>query len=194
MKAIYYEKYGNISVLKQGEIDDPKKVLDKEVLIKVNFFSLNPLDYKLRNGMLKLMTFRTFPRTTGSDFSGEIVAKGESVNNFEIGEKVFGFLSQLNEGTSSQFIKVNQSILSKAPSNIDIGKAAAVPLAALTSYQALVQLAKIKKGNKVLINGASGGTGIFAIQIAKIFGAKVTSITSHRNINWMLDTFLILAN
>ena len=65
MKAIYYEKYGNISVLKQGEIDDPKKVLDKEVLIKVNFFSLNPLDYKLRNGMLKLMTFRTFPRTIG---------------------------------------------------------------------------------------------------------------------------------
>ena len=63
-------------------------------------------------------------------------------------------------------------------------------MAALTSYQALVQLAKIKKGNKVLINGASGGTGIFAIQIAKIFGAKVTSITSHRNINWMLDTFL----
>ena len=191
MKAIYYEEYGNISVLKQGEIDDPKKVLDKEVLIKVNFFSLNPLDYKLRNGMLKLMTFRTFPRTTGSDFSGEIIAKGDSVNNFELGEKVFGFLSQLNEGTSSQFIKVNESILSKAPSNIDIGTAAAVPLAALTSYQALVQLAKIKKGNKVLINGASGGTGIFAIQIAKIFGAKVTSITSHRNINWMLDTFLV---
>ena len=119
------------------------------------------------------MTFRTFPRTTGSDFSGEVVSKRRVViKNFEIGEKVFGFLSQLNEvELRQQFIKVNQSILSKAPSNIDITeKQQQFHLAALTSYQALVQLAKITKGSKVLINGASGGTGIFAIQIAKIFG------------------------
>ena len=191
MKAVYYEKYGSLSVLKHGEINNPKEVLDNEVLIKVNSFSLNPLDYKLRNGMLKLITFRTFPRTTGSDFSGEVITIGGSIKNFKIGDKVFGFLSQLTSGTSSEFIKVNQSILSKIPSNIDISESASVPLAALTSYQALAQLAKITKGSKVLINGASGGTGIFAIQISKIFDADVTSITSHRNIEWMRNTFLV---
>jgi len=145
LKAVYYEKYGSLSVLKHGEVNDPKEVLDNEVLIKVNSFSLNPLDYKLRNGMLKLITFRTFPRTTGSDFSGEVITIGGSIKNFKIGDKVFGFLSQLTSGTSSEFIKVNQSILSKIPSNIDISESASVPLAALTSYQALVQLAKITK-------------------------------------------------
>jgi NADPH:quinone reductase-like Zn-dependent oxidoreductase len=191
LKAFFYNEYGDVSVLQHGEINNPKDVLGGEVLVKVNFFSLNPLDYKLRNGMLKLMTFRTFPRTTGSDFSGEVIAIGKSVNNFKVGDKVFGFLSQLSEGTSSQFIKVKESILAKIPSNLPISDAAAVPLAALTSYQALAILAKAKKGNKILINGASGGTGIFAIQIAKILGADVTSITSHRNTQWMRDEFSV---
>jgi NADPH:quinone reductase-like Zn-dependent oxidoreductase len=191
LKALYYEKYGDISVLKQGELDDPKVVPDEEVLIKVKYFGLNPLDYKLRSGMLKLMTFPTFPRTTGSDFSGEIIALGKNVKNFKVGDNVFGFLSQLNKGVSSQLLTANESILSLIPSNTDLPEASAVPLAALTSYQALVQLAKVRKGNKVLINGASGGTGIFAVQIAKMLGSSVTSITSDRNIRWMRDTFLV---
>ena len=147
--------------------------------------ALNPLDYRLRKGELRMLTGLRFPRLIGSDFSGTIEAVGRDVSEYDVGDTVYGMLRQIFDGVSADLIAVDASQIASAPRSLDLTTAAAVPLAALTAYQALTNLVRVQQGTRVLVNGASGGVGTFATQIAADLGAHVTAVTSFRNTDWM---------
>ena len=186
MKAIVYEKYGPPEVLKSIETQKPIPK-SNELLIKVKAIALNPLDYRIRRGWIRPLTDFNFPRLIGSDFSGEVVEIGEKVRSFQKGDRVYGMSFQILSGTSADYIKIKASALSIIPDTLSFEQAAAVPLAAQTSLQALRDLGHLGKSGRVLVNGASGGVGVFAIGIAKIMGAHITAVTSFRNTDFVKD-------
>ena len=187
MKAIVYTQYGSPDVLHLEEVEklSPK---DHEVLIKVQAASVNPADWhtmratpflaRLVNGFFKPKN----PRL-GADVAGRVEAVGSSVTQFQVGDEVFGCMS-LNEMSSfAEYICAHEdAALALKPANLTFEQAAAVPLAAFTALQGLRDKRQIQSGQTVLINGASGGVGTFAMQIAKSFGAEVTGVCSTRNL------------
>lgn len=180
MKAIIHRKYGLPEVLEFVELDKPIPQ-DDEVLIKVRASSINAAEWY---GMIGLPIGRlggglTKPKDPrlGVDYSGIVEAVGEARSDFKVGDEVFGARS----GAYAEYVAVKKIIIPK-PKNISFEEAASVPIAALTALQGLRDFGKIQAGQKVLINGASGGVGHFAVQIAKAFGAEVTAVCSSRNI------------
>lgn len=186
MKAYVYRKYGPPEEIKsiERDIPSPKK---NELLIRVKAIGLNPLDYRIRRGSLKPFTNFNFPRQTASDFSGEVVEVGGENSSFKIGDLVYGMLFQLKSGASAEYIVSKEDNLFHAPEPLNLEEAASVPLAAQTSLQALRDIGHLKKGMRVLINGASGGVGTFAIGLSKIFEAHVTAVTSFRNASFVKE-------
>ena len=184
MHAIAYRKHGAIDQLE--ELERPKPVPQAgEALIEVKAIGLNPLDYRLRRGEIGPLTVLNGPRLTGSDFAGLIVETGGDLDGFEIGDRVMGMVNQMFTGVSADLITVHQKHLCPCPDNVDDLTAATIPLAAYTAYQALHEQGELSTGMRVLINGASGGVGTYAVQLARISGAEVTAVTSHRNSDWM---------
>ncbi|MEM6347824.1 MAG: NAD(P)-dependent alcohol dehydrogenase [Bacteroidota bacterium] len=181
MNAIFYQQYGDTSVLAYGEQPIPNPG-PKEVLIKVHASALNPIDCEVRKGSFKVVTGKRFPRIPGCDFAGEIIAKGAKVKPFQVGDLVYGMSKTYRGGAHAEYITMNPNEIGLKPPALSMVEAAALPLAALTSLQALRDLAQIQAGQKVLLNGASGGVGVFAIQLAKAMGANVHATCSHRNI------------
>ncbi len=187
MKAIIYTAYGSPDVLQFVDIEKPAPK-DNEVLVKVHAASANAADWhlmraepflaRLANGLLK-------PKITklGTDFAGRIEAVGRNVTQFQIGDDVFGGMSLNEMGSFAEYVCANEDALALKPSNMTFEQAAAVPLAAFTALQGLRDKGQIQQGQKVLINGASGGVGTFAVQIAKSFGTEVTGICSTRNLD-----------
>ena len=164
---------------------DPE-ISSHSVLIKVVAGSVNPKDILLRKGKFS----RTFareplPRVSGLDVAGEIIAVGSDVSSFSIGDSVFGMTNIFAGGVHSEIAKLYQSEIAHSPSNISILEASSAPLAALTALQALRDCCKIEKGQKILVNGASGGVGHFAVQIAKILGAEVHAVCGPRNVQFV---------
>ncbi len=184
MRSIIINKYGSKDVLKLKNIDKPE-VGEDEVLIKIAYAGVNPIDWKVRNGEVKLFFRIKFPYTPGSDIAGEVVKVGNNVENFKIGDQVFTMIPIVEGGGYQEYVSVAKNLVVKKPSNISDKEAAAVPMTALTALQSLRDKGKIKKGDNVLINGASGGVGIMAVQIAKSFGAKVTAVCGSDNIEMM---------
>ena len=184
MRAIVYKKHGGIDRLEEMELREPK-VGKNRVLVEVHSIGLNPLDYRLRRGEMGPLVNFSKPRLIASDFSGHVLDVGPGVTDLTPGDRVCGMVNQVFTGTSAERLSVSRNNLSKSPSNVDDNAAAGIPLAALTAYQALYGLGDISTGQRVLINGASGGVGTFATQIAKQAGAHVTAVTSHRNAAWM---------
>ena len=180
MKAIVIHKHGSASVLKYEDVPLPS-IKPDSLLVKVRASSVNPIDWKLRNGLLKLLTSFRLPMILGSDFSGDIVSVGDKVTGLLPGESVYGFLG-LNSGAYAEYVVVPAQFVASKPRNLSYEEAAAVPLAACTALQAWRDRGNLHSGQKVLINGASGGVGTFAIQIAKALGAHVTSVCSTKNI------------
>lgn len=183
MKAIVCEKYGPPEVLQLREVEKPT-VKDNEVLVRVHAASANPADWHLMRGapiLARLAVGLLKPKDTkvGADVAGEVEAVGGSVTEFQPGAEVFGF----SNGSFAEYAIAREDRLAPKPSNLSFEAAAAVPLAALTALQALRDKGQIQPGKKVLINGASGGVGTFAVQIAKSFGAKVTGVCSTRNLD-----------
>ena len=183
MKAIVYRCYGSPDVLEYVDIEKPMPK-DDEVLVKIQAASVNPLDWHYMRGSPYLMRLGTglgAPDDTrmGVDFAGTVEAVGKDVTRFSPGDDVFGGRT----GAFSEYITVREqrSVVSK-PANITFEQAASVPIAGITALQALRDHGKVKPGQKVLINGASGGVGTFAVQIAKSFGAQVTGVCSTRNV------------
>jgi NADPH:quinone reductase-like Zn-dependent oxidoreductase len=184
MKAIIYETYGSADVLQLKDVEKPAPQ-PNEVLVKVHASSANPLDWRmmratpflarLENGLFK-------PKETrlGADLAGRVEAVGSSVTQFRPGDEVFGDNFGNGLGAFAEYVCVSEERLALKPSRVSFEDAAAVPLAAMTALQGL-QLGKIQPGQKVLINGASGGVGTFAVQIAKALGAEVTGVCSTRN-------------
>ena len=182
MKAIVYRCYGSPDVLNFEDIAKPTPA-DDEVLVKVVAASVNPLDWHYMRGSPYLMRLGSGlgapdDSSMGVDFAGTVEAVGRNVKRFNPGDEVFGGRG----GAFAEYVTVPEDrALVRKPANITFAQAASVPIAAITALQALRDKGKLKPGHKVLINGASGGVGTFAVQIAKSFGAEVTGVCSTRN-------------
>lgn len=179
MKAIVYRKNGPPDVLTCEEIEKPVPA-DREVLIKVCAAAVNPLDCHLLKGgpaLLRLLLGSRGLKHLGADAAGVVEAVGTGVTQFKAGDPVFGTC----RGAFAEYAVARESSLAAKPESVPFEVAAASPIAALTALQGLRNHGKIQPGQRVLVNGASGGVGIFAIQFAKIFGAYVTAICSARN-------------
>lgn len=180
MKAVVIHQHGSADVLQYEDIPPPS-IKPRCLLVKVRASSVNPIDWKIRNGLLKLLTRFRLPLVLGCDFSGDIVSIGDNVDGFAPGESVYGFLG-LSSGAYAEYLLVPAQFAAPKPKNLSYDEAAAVPLAACTALQALRDKGQLHSGQKVLINGASGGVGSFAIQIAKVLEAHVTTVCSGKNI------------
>jgi NADPH:quinone reductase-like Zn-dependent oxidoreductase len=187
MKAIVYHEYGSPDVLELKDIDKPQ-VKDNGVLVRVHAASVNRLDGHLMRGSpyisrLQAGLRRPKDRVLGADVAGQVEAVGKDVTTFELGDKVFGSLFGHGLGAFAEYVSVWDDLLELKPANLSFDQAAAVPVAALTALQGLRDHGRIEPGHKVLIIGASGGVGTFAVQIAKAFGAEVTGVCSARNVD-----------
>ncbi|WP_439879959.1 NAD(P)-dependent alcohol dehydrogenase [Pontibacter sp. MBLB2868] len=178
MRAVFYNKYGSVDVLQYGEL--PKPVLKHDqVLVRVHAASVNPVDWKAREGKMMPVTGLTFPRIPGVDIAGVVAEIGRDVESFLPGDRVFGMISDTVGGAYAEYAAISEKVTVPIPDNLTYKQAAAVPLTALTALQALRDKGELKAGEKVLINGASSGVGIFAIQIAKVLGAaEITGVCS----------------
>ena len=182
MKAIVYHCYGSPDVLRCEEIENPVPG-DDEVLIKVRAASVNPFDWHFMRGMpypVRIIGGLRKPKITrlGVDVAGQVEAVGRNVTQFRLGDEVFGSC----RGALAEYACTSESALALKPDNATFAQAASVPLAAYTALQGLRDKGHIQPGQKVLINGAAGGVGTFAVQIAKWFGADVTGVCSTRNV------------
>ncbi len=183
MKAIVYTKYGSPDVLELKEVEKPTPK-DDEVLIKVYAAAANYADWALLRGkpfLVRLMVgglLKPKNKILGADIAGRVEEVGRSVTQFQPGDEVFGDISEGGWGGFAEYVCASENALALKPANISFEEAAAVPLAAVTALQGLRDKGQIQLGQKVLINGASGGVGTFAVQIAKSFGAEVTAVCS----------------
>lgn len=188
MKAIVYTKYGSPDVLQLKDVAKPA-LTENEVLVKVHAASVNAADWHLLTAdifLVRLMGMGLFkPKKTilGADIAGRVEAVGRNVKQFQPGDEVFGDISMHGNGSFAEYATAPESALALKPANLSFEEAAAVPLAATTALQGLRDQGQIQPGQKVLINGASGGVGMFAVQIAKSFGAEVTAVCSTRNLD-----------
>lgn len=189
MKAIIFKKYGNIDVLKYETIEEPI-LAENQVLIRVEYASVNPVDWKVRNGTARVLTGFIKPKPAfqilGGDVSGEIEAVGSEVTDFQKGDKVCAILGGIPGGGYAEKVAVNISQIALMPKSFDFRMAAALPLTGLTAFQAL-KMANLEASQNILVNGASGGVGVLAVQIAKALGAKVTAVCSQRNAEFVLS-------
>jgi NADPH:quinone reductase-like Zn-dependent oxidoreductase len=186
MKAIVCPKYGPPDVLQLQEVEKPTPKED-EVLVKVHAASVNAYDWHLLTAdmfLVRLMgggLLRPKKAIPGVDIAGRIEAAGSNVKQFRPGDEVFGDISACGNGGFAEYVSVPENALALKPATLSFEEAAAVPMAAVTALQGLRDEGRIQAGQKVLINGASGGVGTFAVQIAKAFGAEVTAVCSTRN-------------
>ena len=181
MRALYIKKYGGPEVMQIGELPDPQPK-PGEVLVAVKASSLNPVDWKVRSGELKFITGRTFPKTLGSDFAGTVEQVGAGVAVPSVGERVYGITALMlrKPGAQAERLVSLPKRLRRMPDSMSFELAAALPVAGLTALNGLRQCGDLR-GKTVLINGATGGVGHFAVQIAKVRGATVTAVCSERN-------------
>lgn len=180
MRAVIFNQFGGTDVLEIADIEKPQ-VKDGEVLVRVRAAAVNPKDTFVRKGRFQLFTGKQFPLQLGYDFAGEVAAVGNRVTSFAKGQPVFGLLDIWQGRTCAEYLAVGENMLAGMPSTLTFAEAAAIPLTASTSLQALRDEADIKDGDHVGINGASGGVGTAAVQIAKLYGARVTAISSAAN-------------
>lgn len=181
MKAVVINRYGSPEVLQYEEVAEPK-IKPDQLLVKVHASSVNPIDWKIRKGMLKILTGKRFPLILGMDVAGEVVAVGEKVTRFQPADQIYANIASLPGGAYAEYAAVSEKNAALKPANMTNEQAATVPLAGLTALQALRDQGKIKPGAKVLINGAAGGVGSLAVQIAKALGAEVTAVCSTKNL------------
>src|SRR5271170_8057790 len=183
MQAIVYRSYGCPDVLRCEEVEKPAAA-DNEVLIKVRAASVNPLDWHFMRGTpyaVRIVAGLRKPKFTqlGADVAGQVEAVGRNITQFKPGDQVFGTC----KGAFAEYARAPESALVMKPDNVTFEQAASLPIAGLTALQGLRNKGKVQPGQKVLINGASGGVGTFAVQIAKSFGADVTGVCSTRNVD-----------
>lgn len=181
MKKITYNQYGTNDVLNLSNIKESEPI-DNELLIEIKAASINPIDWKLRQGEMKIMSGKNFPKGIGCDFSGIVKKIGSNVTEFKKGDTVFGWMPYKEAGSFAETIIAKESLLVKKPTNINFKEAACLPMTGATALTALKEKGNIKKGYEILINGCTGGVGHMATQIVKNFGAKITGVCSGDNI------------
>src|SRR4051812_29539006 len=172
MKAVRIHTYGGLEVLAYDEVPVPTPG-PGEFLVRIHAASVNPVDWKIRAGYLKDYRPYVLPLILGMDMSGVVESAGPGANGFKPKDEVYAMVDGSKGGTYAEYVVVPQSLLAKKPKTADHIHAAAVPLAGLTAYHALFQFAAIQPGQKILVHGAAGGVGIYAVQLAKWKGAFV---------------------
>lgn len=180
MKAIVIHEYGSSDQLVEEEVPKPI-IADDQVLVELHATSINPIDWKLREGYLQEKFPFDFPIILGWDAAGIVTEIGHSVSDFSVGDRVFARPATTEKGTYAEYATVDKNLVAKMPENLSFEEAAAAPLTGLTAWQCLVNFSDINAGDKVLVHAGSGGVGNFAIQIAKSFGAHVASTASEKN-------------
>jgi NADPH:quinone reductase-like Zn-dependent oxidoreductase len=186
MKAARFHSYGGSDVLVFEEMPRPQADAG-EVLIRVHAAGINPLDWKVRDGHLKERMRHQLPLVPGWDVSGVVEAVASDVTAYKIGDEVYGLLNFMGDGAYAEYVVTTTQNLAFKPKAIDHNQAGAVPLAALTAWQALFDVADLKSGQIVLIHAAAGGVGHFAVQFAKWKQAKVIATASANNENFLLE-------
>lgn len=183
MKALMQIGYGSLEENLQIQEVEMPIISANEVLVKVNYASINPHDYKVVLGEFKRMEKLRFPVPVGSDFSGTIIDVGKDVFHFTEGDKIFG----TTKGALAEFCKVETTNICLKPRNITFKETSTLPVVGMTTIQAFNRIGDIKEGDKVLIHTGSGGVGTFAIQYAKTKGAYIYTTTSSSNVNWVKE-------
>ena len=184
MKAFIVDRYGNNDGVRSGEMPDPE-VRDDDVLVQIHAASVNPLDLKIRGGSLKLILPYRLPFVLGNDLAGVVVRVGSRVRRFKRGDEVYARPDQDRIGAFAEFISIKEDAVASKPKELTMEEAASIPLVGLTAWQALIERANLKAGQKVLVHAGSGGVGTFAIQLAKHVGALVATTTSTANLDWV---------
>lgn len=184
MKAFALTRYGKQNSVCAVERDVPE-LRDDDVLVQIHAASVNPLDLKIRNGELKPLLPYKLPVVLGNDLAGIVVKTGPRVRRFTPGDPVYAKPRQDRIGAFAEYLAVDENDVAKKPDRLDMNQAAALPLVGLTAWQALVEKAQLRPGQKVLIHAGSGGLGTIAIQLAKHLGAAVATTTSTKNVEWV---------
>lgn len=179
MKAVFINEYGGPEKLHYGEVDDPVTGKD-EVLVRIRAASVNPVDWKVREGRLKFLSGKNFPIIMGTELAGEIASVGSAVKDLKKGDRVFAGLSHRG-GAYAEYVAVSRKKVVLIPDALSFEEASTLAVAGMTPLQAFNFHYRVKPGDEVLVNGASGGVGMYAVQIAKIMGARVTAVCSDKN-------------
>jgi NADPH:quinone reductase-like Zn-dependent oxidoreductase len=174
MKAVTISRYGGPEVLEYQDLPPPSPK-DGEVVVKVRASNVNPIDWRIRDGALKMFIRAPFPMILGVDLAGEIVQVGAAVKRLSVGDAVFAMMPK-DIGAQAELVAVDAGLVVPKPRNMTMEEAATVPAVALTALQALRDIAHVQPGQRVLVNGASGGVGLFAVQLGKVLGASVTAV------------------
>ena len=186
MKALQITGYGDVkNNLVFSEVEKPT-IKDNQVLIEIHSASVNPIDYKIIEGILKQIRKLNFPCPIGFDVAGIVVERGSNVTHLKVGDEVYSRVPSESPGTFAEYIAVDSDVVCLKPSNLNFSESASLPLVGLTTIQSFDK-ASLKSGNKVLIHAGSGGIGTFAIQYAKSKGAYVYTTTSTKNVEWVKE-------
>jgi NADPH:quinone reductase-like Zn-dependent oxidoreductase len=188
MRAAVIDRYGPPRNLHMGEVKRPACGA-WQALVRVRAAGVNPIDWRIRSGSLRMLLFPRFPLVLGVDIAGEIVEVGATARKegWRVGDEVFCFLDSKHGGGYAEYALAGADILARKPHNLSFEEAAAVPLAAMTALHALRDVGKAGPGKEVLINGASGGVGTFAVQLGKILGARVTGMCGESHLGFVHD-------
>ncbi len=190
MRAAIINQFGSSDMLTVVNNHPSPKIEDNQVLIRVYAAGLNRIDFLTRQGDLKGVRGKKFPMILGNDIAGVVVERGRNATQFQVGDAVYGMIDPnpslswtkfTQSGAYAEFAVTREETLAKKPDNLSYEEAAAIPLACLTAYQALLQKGQIQPGKSILINGAAGGVGVFAVQLAKAWGANITAVCSERD-------------
>ena len=181
MKAMIIDRYGKVP-MRMAEVPTPE-INEYEVLAEIHAASINPIDFKIRDGKVKMLLKYEMPLILGNDFSGVITKDGSKVTRFKVGDEIYARPRKNKIGTFAEYIAIHEDDIALKPKNLSFEEAASIPLVGLTSYQALHDIMQLQKGQKILIHAGSGGVGTFAIQLAKIMGAIVTTTASEAGAN-----------
>ncbi len=185
MKAIRFKGYGVLQeMISLDEIPVPVPA-DNDVLVRIVAASINPVDYKIVGGSMKLLHRFPLPQTLGFDFSGEVSGLGKAVSDYKIGDLIYGRVGDLHPGTFAEYICTETKYIAPKPKNLSHEEAACIPLVGQTTVQALSIICEAKAGQKILIHAGSGGIGVFAIQYAKYLKMHVAATTSTANVAWV---------
>ncbi|MRD38987.1 zinc-binding dehydrogenase [Bacillus thuringiensis] len=181
MKAMIIDRYGKVP-MRMAEVPTPE-INEYEVLAEIHAASINPIDFKIRDGKVKMLLKYEMPLILGNDFSGVITKVGSKVTRFKVDDEIYARPRKNKIGTFAEYIAIHEDDIALKPKNLSFEEAASIPLVGLTSYQALHDIMQLQKGQKILIHAGSGGVGTFAIQLAKIMGATVTTTASEAGAN-----------
>lgn len=185
MQAVMYDHFGEESVLSVREVAVPQAARG-QVQVRVRMASLNPVDFKLRSGILRMVGRPKRPAITGKDFAGEITALGADVHGYKVGQRVFGSVDPMGgQGSCAQFVALSTDLIAPTPDTLNDEIAASLPVASGTALQSLTDIAGLGRGQSILITGASGAVGASAVQLARSIGARITGVCGTANIDYV---------